>query len=171
MAKLTRWWMALSGAAVALAALVGCDARRLERLQVGISTEADVRREFGEPAAVLPEADGARTFEYPRQPEGQENWFLTIGPDGKLRQVRQALTPATFALVAAGMDQAQVRRLLGRPAATKVYELKREQVWDWRYADGGQARMFSVTFDADGRVLATASRDDPRYEQGGPSGR
>lgn len=171
MAKLTGGWAAVTAAAVTLVALVGCDAQKVARLQVGVSTEADVRREFGEPAAVFRDGDGAQTFEYPRQPEGQENWFVTLGPDGKLRELRQVLTPASFALVAAGMDKAQVRRLLGRPAKAQAFELKREEVWDWRYADAGQARMFSVTFDADGRVLATASRDDPRYEHGGPSGR
>jgi outer membrane protein assembly factor BamE (lipoprotein component of BamABCDE complex) len=171
LSKLTTGWAAVSGAVLALAALVGCDAQKAARLQVGVSTEADVRREFGEPAAVFPEADGTRTFEYPRQPEGQENWFVTLGPDGKLRELRQVLTPSTFAAVAPGMDKAQVRRLLGLPAKVQTFELKREEVWDWRYADAGEAKMFSATFDADGRVRTTAVGNDPRYEHGGPSGR
>jgi hypothetical protein len=171
LSKLTAVWATVTGAALALAALVGCDAQRAARLQVGVSTEADVRREFGEPAAVFPEPDGTRTFEYPRQPEGQENWFITLGPDGRLRELRQVLTPPTFALVSAGMDKSQVRRLLGRPAKAQAFELRREEVWDWRYADAGESKMFSVTFDADGRVRATASGNDPRYEHGGPSGR
>mgnify|MGYP001198104482 CR=1 FL=1 len=169
MAKPMRWWAAVSGAALALASLVGCDAAKVSRLQVGVSTEADVRREFGEPAAVYDDGDGVRTFEYPRQPEGQENWFVTLGSDNRLREIRQALTPAGLARVTPGMDKAQVRRALGRPASTRVFALNREEVWDWRYADGGQSLLFSVTFDADGRVLATASGNDPRYERGGPS--
>lgn len=172
MAKLTAWvWASVAGAVLAVASLAGCDARRAARLQVGVSTEADVRREFGEPAAVFTEADGTRTFEYPRQPEGQENWFVTLGPDGVVREVRQVLTPTTFALVAAGMDRSQVRRLLGRPAKTTPYALKREEVWDWRYDDRGEARLFSVTFDADGRVLSTATGNDPGYGYTPPDGR
>lgn len=171
MRRLSALVAALTGALSLLAGLVGCDAQKLARLQVGVSTEADVRREFGEPAAVFPGPDGTRTFEYPRQPEGQENWFITLGADGRLVEIRQALTPQGFARIEPGMDKAEVRRWLGRPAKTSVYALKREEVWDWRFADGGQARMFSVTFDADGRVAATATGDDPRYEHGGPSGR
>lgn len=169
MANPSRWGAALGGAAIALAALVGCDAARVARLQVGVSTEADVRREFGEPASVVNEPDGARTLEYPRQPEGQENWFITLGPDGRVRDIRQVLTPAGFSRIVAGMDKAEVRRALGRPAAVRTFALQRGEVWDWRYADGGQALMFSVTFDDDGRVQSVSSGSDPRYEHGGPS--
>lgn len=169
MAIPSRWAAALGGAAVALAALAGCDAARVARLQVGVSNEADVRREFGEPASIVHEPDGTRTFEYPRQPEGQENWFITLGPEGRLREIRQVLTPVHFARIVAGMDKAEVRRTLGRPAAARTFALQPGEVWEWRYADGGQALMFSVNFDADGRVRSTASGNDPRYEHGGPS--
>ena len=69
-----------------LAALLsaGCDRQRIEALEVGVATEAEVRRQFGVPAAAYREADGSTTLEYPRQPEGRQNYMITIGVDGRM---------------------------------------------------------------------------------------
>lgn len=147
--------------------LAGCDTKRIEKLEEGVATEADVKREFGEPAVVYTEDGGARTFEYARQPEGRRNYMITIGADGRMSALRQVLTPVNFAKVTPGLDKAQVRRLLGRPAKTQFYELKKEEVWDWRFVDGAQNKTFSVTFDADGKVLGQAVGADPAETQGG----
>lgn len=155
---------ALVVAAALLCLLAGCDRRKIAELEEGVSTEADVRARFGEPAAIYTEASGERTLEYPRQPAGTTNYMISIGPDGRMTALRQVLKPADFAKVRPGLDRAQVRRLLGRPARTEAYALKREEVWDWRYADDDQVKIFSVTFDRDGRVVSTASRLGP----GGP---
>ena len=147
----------------ALLALIGCDQQRISKLEEGVATEADVRREFGEPAAVYSEADGARTLEFPRQPQGQVNYMITIGADGKMSALRQVLKPAEFAKVVAGMDKTEVRRALGKPAKTVRFDLKPdEEHWEWRWLDGPQAKLFNVTFDRDGKVMAAASRDDQR---------
>jgi hypothetical protein len=150
----------------ALAVLAGCDQRRIDQLEEGLATEADVKRQFGEPASVSTEPDGSRTLEYPRQPEGQTNYFITIGPDGRMSALRQVLKESNFEKVAPGMDKAQVRRLLGRPAKMQAYALKQQESWDWRYASGGEAKVFSVTFDAEGRVLNSASAADPKGTEG-----
>lgn len=122
-----------------------------------------MRREFGEPVAVFNEPDGGRTFEYPRQPEGQTNYFITIGADGKMSALRQVLKPAEFAKVKPGMDKAEVRKLLGRPAKTQRFDLKPdEEHWEWRWLEAQQAKLFSVTFDRDGKVTTSASSDDLR---------
>ncbi len=139
-----------------MAALGACDSKRILELEAGVATEADVRHQFGEPAAVYGEADGARTLEYPRQPAGQVNYMITIGPDGKMTALRQVLRPANFAKVEPGWDKSQVRRLLGLPAKTQRFELKHQEVWDWRFADGQEGKLFSVTFDTEGRVVSTA---------------
>jgi len=56
---------------VVLALAAGCDRQRVEKLEEGVSTEADVRAQFGEPAAVYNDgSSGAKTLEYPRQPAG-----------------------------------------------------------------------------------------------------
>lgn len=139
-----------------------CDPQKISELEEGVATENDVRKRFGEPAAVYVESDGGRTFEYPRQPEGQVNYMITIGADGKMSALRQVLKPATFATVVPGLDKAAVRRLIGKPAKMQTFALKQQEVWDWRFLDAAQPRQFSVTFDADGKVVSTATGDDPR---------
>lgn len=155
--------MAAVALALVLGALSACDQQRIAKLEEGVATEADVRREFGEPKAVFNEADGGRTFEYPRQPEGQVNYFITIGADGKMSALRQVLKPSEFAKVRPGMDKVEVRRVLGQPARTQRFDLKPdEEHWEWRWLEAQQAKLFSVTFDRDGKVLTSASTDDLR---------
>ena len=149
------------------ALLAGCDQQRIAELEEGVSTEVDVRARFGEPAAIYPEDDGSRTFEYPRQPEGQSNYMITIGTDGKMSALRQVLKQADFETIRPGLERAEVRRRLGRPATTQVFVLKNQEVWDWRYLEDQQPRVFSVTFDMDGQVLSTASTIDPREQYPG----
>lgn len=152
--------VAIVGAVLALA---GCDNQRIAKLEEGVATEADVRREFGEPAAVFNQPDGARVFEYPRQPEGQTNYFITLAADGKMSALRQVLKPSEFAKVTPGMDKAEVRKLLGRPAKTQRFALKPdEEHWEWRWLEAQQPKLFSVSFDRDGKVSTSASADDLR---------
>lgn len=167
--KKTSWALA----ACLVWALAGCDAQKIQKLEEGVSTEADVRKQFGEPATVVKNADGSQVMEYPRQPEGQTNYFITIGADGKMSALRQVLTMANFTKVQPGMDKTEVRNLLGRPAKATPYELKKEEVWDWRFVQEHQNKQFSVAFSlADGKVLNTAITDDPRESTGGgPSGK
>jgi hypothetical protein len=88
----------------------------VDELEVGVATEADVRARFGEPAAVYDEANGDRTLEYPRQPAGQTNYMISVGPDGRMTSLRQVLQPATFELVKPGLDKDRsVACLVGRP--------------------------------------------------------
>ena len=107
-------------AALALLAAAGCDPQRLSELQPGVSTEADVRDRFGAPEMIWEEPGGARTFEYNRQPAGQVNYMITLGPDGKLAGVRQVLTPENFARIQPGMPMSEVRRMLGKPAKNRA---------------------------------------------------
>lgn len=150
-------------------ALIGCDPQRIAKLEEGVSTEADVRKQFGDPVDVVAAPDGARTLEYSRQPEGWTNYFITIGPDGKMSALRQVLAEPYFAKVQTGMDRAEIARLLGRPAKKQSYALKKdEEVWEWRYQTAGTGnKVFSVTFDVAGKVMAAASTDDPRDTMGG----
>jgi hypothetical protein len=160
---LPKRWFAVMAIAVAL---IGCDVQKIAELEVGVTTEAEVRAKWGEPAAVYSEPDGSKTLEYPRQPAGQVNYMLAIGADGKLVAMRQVLKPANFAKIETGWDKAQVRRLLGLPAKTQRYELKQEEVWDWRFNDNAENKLFSVTFDSSGRVTSTATAIDPKENAG-----
>jgi outer membrane protein assembly factor BamE (lipoprotein component of BamABCDE complex) len=155
-------------ALTALMLLAACDQQKIAKLEEGVATEADVRQQFGEPHATYNEADGSKTFEYSRQPEGQVAYMITIGTDGKMSALRQVLKPAEFARIKPGMDKAEVRRVLGKPAKTARFDLKPdEEHWDWRWLDGQQPKLFSVTFDRDGRVMASALAEDPQTLKGG----
>ena len=76
------------GVATALLAAViglsGCDNQRIGELEEGVSTEADVRARFGAPENIWDAPNGGRVFEYNRQPQGQKNYMITIGADGKI---------------------------------------------------------------------------------------
>ncbi len=156
---LTRFWA--PAVAAALLALAACD--RVDKLEEGVSTEVEIRKQFGDPVTVTVGPDGTRTLDYPRQPEGWTNFVIQIAPDGKMSSLRQLLNPDNFGRVKAGLGRDDVRKLLGRPAKMVRYDLKKEEVWDWRFKEGGQiSKLFSVTFDATGKVSTSAVADDPR---------
>ena len=151
--------------------LAGCDQQRVAKLEPGVASEADVRREFGEPTLVVEKADGTKLLEYPRQPEGVANYLAIIGADGKLSALTQQLTPDNFAQVQPGMSQDAVRRLLGKPARSQRFDLKPdEEHWEWRFeAAGGKRQVFTATFGRDAKVTSTSTGDDSRDTQ--PGGR
>jgi hypothetical protein len=154
--------MILWAAALSALLLAACDPQRIDALEEGVATEADVRRQFGEPEKIWDAPGGARTFEYSRQPSGHRNYLITIGTDGKMSALRQVLTPENFARVQPGMMMEDVRKMLGKPMKVTPYELKREVVYDWRYLQAPSTSMiFSVVFDTDFRVLRTGSIPDP----------
>lgn len=163
----------LLGVAVAVMGMLGlpgCDPQNIKELEEGLSTEADVRARFGEPERIWTEPDGSRTFEYNRQPAGQVNYMITIGADGRMTALRQVLTPENFARVSPGMRMDEVRRLLGKPAKSTPYELKKETWVDWRYLEApNQAKVFTVVHGPEHVVLRTqtgADMDAPEFKGG-----
>lgn len=150
------------------ALFAGCDAQRAAKLEEGLSTEADVRAQFGEPVQVIERADGSKLLAYPRQPEGWTNVEIVIGSDGKMASLRQLLTPANFAKVRPGMAQAEVRQMPGPQAKTLRYALKPdEETWRWHFMAGQDKKVFEVLFGADRRVLSSTIADDERQTMPG----
>jgi len=159
----------------AVLGLVGCDPQRIAELEEGVATEADVRARFGEPEkvwaatdmAALPlpgatlavlSAPGAKTFEYNRQPEGNVNYMITIGPDGKMSALRQVLAPQNFAKVLPAMPMETVRKMLGKPMKVTPYALQQTTHYDWRYLNPpNTAMIFTVVFDQNLAVVSTGS--------------
>lgn len=149
----------LAGLALSLGA---CDQAALDHLKEGVSTEADVIKYLGQPERVWPEADGARTFEYDRQPRGVRNYMITIAADGRMMALTQVLTPDNFARVRPGMDAEAVQRLLGSPARKVPYKLKNQIVWTWRFLEPpNETKGFDVVFDSGLHVISAAVGPDP----------
>ena len=145
-------------------AMQGCDQQRINELEEGVASEGDVRMKFGEPEKVWDGADGARIFEYNRQPAGAKNYMITIGTDGKMSALRQVLTPENFAKIQPGMPMETVRKMLGKPMKITPYELKKTYHYDWRWLDGtntSDSKIFTVVFNSDLRVLSSGSSEDP----------
>ena len=157
-----------------LAGLAGCDPQRISELEEGVATEADVRARFGEPEKIWNAADmaklpmpgaaaasGARTFEYNRQPAGNVNYMITIGPDGKMSALRQVLAPQNFAKVLPGMPMETVRKMLGKPMKVTPYVAQQTTHYDWRYLNPPSSVMiFTVVFDSDLKVVSTGSIEE-----------
>jgi len=155
------------GMLAALLALAGCDNQAIKELEEGVSTEADVVARFGQPENVwdTPEVAGGRVFEYNRQPAGQKNYMITIGADGKMRALRQVLTPENFAKVQPGMSMEALRKMLGKPAKVTPYPLKRETEWEWRWVQPPNSPMvFIAVMNDDQRVLRSGSSPDRSTE-------
>lgn len=143
--------------------LAGCDPQRIDQLEEGVATEADVRQRFGQPEKIWDGPAGLRILEYNRQPAGQKNYMITIAADGRMTALQQVLSPANFGRVEPGMMMEDVRRMLGKPARTTTYALKNESAWDWRYLEPpNTAMVFSVWFNPDMRVVRTGTAPDPQ---------
>ncbi len=137
-------------------------------IEVGASTEEDVRRRAGEPESVRATAHGGRRLEYPRGPEGGTTWMVTIGADGRVAKVEQVLTAGNFARVQPGMDRGAVRDLLGKPTRVQTFALKPQEVWSYRWWETRTERgVFNVHFDPSGVVATTSRSDDPSTRDGG----
>ena len=148
--------------------LGGCDATLLANLKPGSTNAADVRTQFGAPAAEWPNPDGSVTWEYPRGPEGTRTWMLKFDQRSVLQSIGQALTEESFARVEKGWGTEQVRRLLGKPSGMVRFPQKPEEVWEWRIDpfQPGNSAWFHVHFGPDGLVTGTSRREEAPV--GGP---
>lgn len=137
------------------------DALLLRGLTPGVTTEAQIRDQMGQPETERTFTDGSKRLEYPRGPQGVTTYMVDIDPQGKLRAVTQVLSAENFAKVRQGMTEDEVRRLLGKPGEVAVYRLKPETVWSWKWNEGPPAgeAYFNVHFNAEG-VVYTTSRSD-----------
>ena len=57
---------AAAALALLLPWLAGCDAQRAAQWEAGVSTEVELRKQFGDPVTVTTLADGSRNFDDPR---------------------------------------------------------------------------------------------------------
>lgn len=159
MKRWTGWICAL----LAAFGLFGCD-YGMKDLKPGVSTGYDVRDRMGTPTLEWRNTDGSVTWEFARTPEGKVNYMVSIGPDNILREIRQVLTEENFAKVQRGMTRDEIRHLLGKPAHVTRFDLKRQEVWDWKIQTPfPNAEIYIVVhFDDSGRVVETSRREEHR---------
>ncbi len=144
-------------AALLLLAGAGCAHLGVSGFAPGHTTETELRAKLGAPDRVWTEPDGGRLLEFSGQPNGAFCYMIAIGPDGKVREIRQAFTDANFARVVPGLTQDETRRLLGAPEEKLRFALKPdEDAWSWRIEDTTEKTVhFNAYFGADGRLLRT----------------
>lgn len=146
---------------IALAGLLSasCASYDGNTLRSGVSTEAEVRGVMGQPAAEFAGADGSRRLAYPHGPLGTQTYMAEVGPDGRVRGVRQVLNDDTFHQVRAGMTRDEILNLIGPPGDTMAFARLRQTSWEWRYVDTwGYRAIFSVNFDESGVVVSKFTR-------------
>lgn len=162
-----RIWRTTAVTLALLLSLAACDQQRIAELEEGVASESDVRTRFGTPEKIWDGENGAKILEYNRQPEGTQNYMITIGTDGKMSALRQVLSPANFAKIQPGMMMEDVRKMLGKPMKITQFALKNTWHYDWRYMDGPNTldkKIFTVVFNSDLRVLSTGSVDDMSHK-------
>lgn len=153
--------------AFAFVSVMACDVRgrayeddRLRRLSVGDSTEEDVRKVFGNPAAVRNSADGKGLI-YPLGPEKPHTLLIKIDAGGKYQGREDLLSRENFARIRLGMSKVDALSVLGQPTRSDKYPAKQQTAWEWRFLDGKEQRAFVVTFGSLGTVVNTRIEDNP----------
>jgi hypothetical protein len=116
------------------------------------STEADVRASMGAPTDTRVDANGDRVWEYARGAEGYHTYMVSMGSDGRVKEVVQVLTEERLARIVPGKTtRPEVRRLLGRPSFENTYGVGLS--WSWRYKKGDvHPGHLVVTFNRDDTV-------------------
>jgi hypothetical protein len=146
--------------------LASCTSYDGGSLRPGVSTEAELRQAMGQPALELPNPDGSRDLAYPRGPLGVQTYMAHVSRDGIVQSVRQVLTDGVFNAIQPGMTGEEVLHLIGPPREKMSFARSATVAWDYKYRDDwGYDAIFSVTLDADGRVVSKISQ---RIERTGP---
>ena len=146
--------LAVLALTVLTALLAACDPSRVAKLEEGVSTENEVRKQFGDPVTITQLADGSRVLEYPRQPEGWTNYRIVIGADGKMSSLRQLLNEDNFARIQPGIGARQVGGYFDVPEPLEVPTLMAA----WAYATGWRnAIPFASTRNEVSRAIVSYS--------------
>jgi len=121
-------------------------------------TSSEVAARVGKPTTAGTLADGARYWDYSRQPAYTER--VVFGADDRVRELRNLLTASNFENLRAGMTPDEVVATVG-PAFIFNQYANGTTVWTYRYKDIGVYKLLHVTFDASGRLLRYETQWDP----------
>lgn len=149
---------------LALAVLGGC-ASEPTRLPLG-STRAEALQQLGQPTAMYSLGNGER-LQYSRAPAGFEVNNVDLGPDGRVRSVRQELDERWFdATIQPGVwREADVLRTYGRPFEITQVASFDGKVWTWHFKAANARRLLYIYIDPTGLVQRYHTGDDLQLER------
>ena len=124
---------------------------------------ADVVRAMGPPTAVYTMPDGHERLEYNHMPAGRQTFMIDLDATGHMARWENVLDENHFAGILAGMERADVLRLIGPPTFTSRYWRPSPGItWLYRWQSPLRCVVFEVSFDvASGRVLEGDYPSDP----------
>ncbi|MFN0184097.1 MAG: hypothetical protein ACKVQR_09805 [Aquabacterium sp.] len=123
------------------------------------STRDALEARLGPPHAVHDLPGRLRRLEYNTGPYGRHTWMADVDVTGRILALNQVMAPAFYDRVAAGMTQAELLRLLGRPVH-RIGKWRNGQIWSWRYP-GFDCLWYRVELDAASRVEGGGHAPDP----------
>jgi len=120
---------------------------------------SEVSALVGAPTSVWTNPDGSEVWEYPQGPLGTKTYMVTLGPDHRVRDVRQVLEESTISKLRVGMSRDQVRRMIGKPRDVAFSDRTDEEIWSWVYREWGARKMeLDVRFDRPTGTVKEISR-------------
>jgi hypothetical protein len=143
--------------------LGACAAYNGYGLKPGVDRLENVLHVMGQPAMRWENPDGSMRLAYPRGPAGFRTYMITIGSDGRLRQIENVMDQNNFSRINPGMTREEVLYVLGpsNSAWTVYFKSRDELVWEWRYCAWNEAARFDVLFDnGKGTVRKTMSQTE-----------
>jgi hypothetical protein len=162
------WRLAATAGAAALAALLlaGCAQNPLA-YQPGANA-ATLSARLGQPSEVYPLADGGKRLMWPTQPFGETTVAADVAADGTIQSVRQVLQPSEFARAQVGTwTEHDVLTNFGRPEESVYMPLKNQEVWSYRYQEGGTWKLlYNFYFDHSGVLRMTQKSPDTLNQNG-----
>jgi len=122
----------------------------------------------GAPTSVWKNPDGSEVWEYPQGPLGTETYMVTLGPDHRVREVRQVLKEEYISKLRVGMSRDDVRRMIGKPRDIGFSDRTDQEIWSWVYREWRVRKMeLNVQFDrSTGTVMGIS-----RFQIDPPDGR
>lgn len=142
---------------LAVLGLAACNTLNGSGLKPGQGTLADIERALGKPALRWENKDGSLQLAYSKQ-GGPSNLMVTVGTDGKLQTIHNALEPSNFEKIHAGMSKEEVLRILGPSDPTQKIRFPRrnELAMSWVFQDNNDLSYFIVLFDAEKEIVRTS---------------
>jgi hypothetical protein len=146
--------------------LAGCAS--FQPLEPGKARLADVEARFGKPVERVALPDGGSRSYHSTLPEGRENFVVTAGSDGVVREIRQQLTWDSIKKISPNATSAKdLRDLVGLPFRVVRMERQQRDVWEYPWRLVEEKRILWVQVSYDGTVREVLEMHD--FESDVPS--